>query len=172
MTMDIVANMRVLLVTGMVAMAAVACRQRDAAATQPAVKPPPSETTAEATATTEGKSQFDEAAFSLSIAPRAKVVRGQSGEVVISLSAKAPYHVNQEYPHRFKVTAVHGLATPSSSIMRDPAKVTPARLELVVPVTLDPSGPHKLDGELAFSLCTDERCLMENRSLSALLDAQ
>jgi hypothetical protein len=154
--------MRTLLALAVSAISAVACN-RDAVANQGTEKPV---ATPEPQAATAAKAQFDEATFNLSIAPRTAVAKGQSGEVVVVLTAKPPFHVNQEYPHRLKVTATRGLTTPSTTIQRDPAKVTPPRLELVVPVTLAQDGPHGLDGEMSFSLCTDEKCLMEKRQLT------
>jgi hypothetical protein len=157
---------RSLAVLALTAGATVACN-RDAVANQRADKPAALPTPEEASQLASvGKAQFDESAFNLGIAPRAAIEKGQSGELVVVLTAKPPYHVNKEYPHRFKVTATRGLTTPSSTIQRDPAKVSPARLELLVPVTLEQNGPHGLEGELSFSLCTEEKCLMEKRSLT------
>lgn len=160
----------VLIALALAASSAAGCN-RDAVANQsterPGAVPNASEAKApEGQGVTGAKTQFDESAFNLSIAPRAAVDRGQSGEVVVVLTAKAPFHVNHEYPHRLKVIAARGLTTPSTTIQRDPAKVTPARLELVVPVTLGQSGPYGLDGEMSFSVCTDEKCLMEKRQLT------
>ncbi len=156
---------RTSLVLVLAAVWAVACN-RDAVANQNAEKSGAMPDVPEHQAGTTSKSQFDESSFSLSIAPKAAVDKGQSGELLVVLTAKAPFHVNQEYPHRFKVTATRGLTTPSSAIQRDPAKVTPPRLELVVPVTLGQNGPFGLDGEMSFSLCTEEKCLMEKRQLT------
>jgi hypothetical protein len=180
--MDSEMTLRTFTAITLVAMVAVAC-QREAGAnqvavdrtdqslSQPAQQKPLPPAVNDTSAAMAGKSQFAESTFNLSIAPRAAVSRGQSGELVISLTAKSPFHVNQEYPHRFKVSATRGLTTPTSTIQRDPIKVTPARLELVVPVTLGANGPFGLDGEMSFSLCTAEKCLMEKRPLTVALDA-
>lgn len=124
---------------------------------------------AEALAKPAASSRFDEPAFSLSIAPKGQPSRGQPAEFVIVLSAKAPFHVNKEYPHRFKVTTARGLTTTSNVIQRDPSKVSPERLELDVPAKLGQDGPFGIEGEMSFSLCTDEKCLMEKRQLAAPL---
>jgi hypothetical protein len=156
---------RTSLVLALTAVLAAACN-RDAVANQNAEKSPAIPTPLGQQAGTVAKTQFDEPAFSLSIASKAPVDKGQSGELLVVLTAKAPYHVNQEYPHRLKVTATRGLTTPHATIQRDPAKVTSPRLELVVPVTLGQDGPFGLDGEMSFSLCTEEKCLMEKRQLT------
>lgn len=156
---------RTSLVLTLAAVLAAACN-RDAVANQNADKSAAIPNVPEQQAGTVARSQFDEAGFNLSIAPKTAVDKGQSGELLVVLTAKAPFHVNQEYPHRFKVTATRGLTTPSTTIQRDPAKVTPPRLELVVPVTLGQNSPFGLDGEMSFSLCTEEKCLMEKRQLT------
>ena len=113
-----------------------------------------------------GKASYDEAAFGLSLSARGKLNKGQTGELAVVLVAKPPFHVNLEYPHRFKVSSARGLATSATTIQRDAAKLSESRLEMVVPVTLNDSGPARLDGEVSFSVCTSEKCLMEKRQLS------
>ncbi|HEY5957647.1 MAG TPA: hypothetical protein VIV60_13875 [Polyangiaceae bacterium] len=113
-----------------------------------------------------GKARYEETAFNLNIAPKAAVSRGQPAELAVYLTAKAPYHVNQEYPHRFKITASRGLSAPTTTIERDPKRLTPERLEMLVPVSVGNDNPLGLDGELSFSLCTAEKCLLEKRKLT------
>jgi hypothetical protein len=142
----------------------VAC-QRSASANQPAEQsaaPAPA-----AAAQQAAQTRFDESAFSLEIAPKAAVARGQTGELLVRLAAKAPYHVNQEYPHRFKITEARGLSVDGTkTIERDPKRLTPEKLELSVPVTVGNEQRSGVDGEMSFSLCTAEKCLMEKRKLT------
>lgn len=147
----------------------LAC-QRDAAADQGVGKAVASSAASEHTAAPASRARFDESAFSLSIASKSPAQRNQPTELTIALAAKAPYHVNQEYPHRFKVLVTHGLTTSSTVIQRDAEKVTPDRLELLIPISVGQDAPFSLEGEMSFSLCTDEKCLMEKRRLSTTLE--
>lgn len=113
-----------------------------------------------------GKSTYDETAFGLNLSARGKLNKGQPGELAVVLVAKPPFHVNLEYPHRFKVSSTRGLTTPATTIQRDAAKLSESRLEMVVPVTLTDASPAGLEGEMSFSVCTSEKCLIEKRQLS------
>jgi hypothetical protein len=119
------------------------------------------------TAATTPQAKFDEGAFRLESSVPSSVKAGESFQVKLVLSAKAPYHVNAEYPHRFKVMSVAGGKADSEMVTRDPAKLTAASLELLVPMTASGIGKGELVGELSFSLCTADKCLMEKRKLKA-----
>ena len=145
----------------------VSACNRDAVANQAAEKASSTPAEAAQPVSNEAKGRFDESTFTLSIVPKTLSGKGSAGELLIVLEAKAPFHVNGEYPHRFRVTSARGLTTLTETIQRDPARVTPSKLELSVPVTLGQAGPFGLTGEMSFSVCTDEKCLMEKRRLAA-----
>lgn len=85
------------------------------------------------------------------------------------LVAKPPYHCNPEYPHKFKLSAAPaGLAYPEETVRG--AKVTPERTVLSIPANAQSSGKPTIAGTLSFSVCTEERCLVEKRDLSVALD--
>ncbi|MEY4547516.1 MAG: hypothetical protein RL685_3711 [Pseudomonadota bacterium] len=85
------------------------------------------------------------------------------------LVAKPPYHCNAEYPHKFKLSsAPPGLAYPEETVRG--AKITPERTVLSIPANAQTSGKPTVAGTLSFSVCTEERCLVEKRELSVALD--
>ena len=51
-------------------------------------------------------------------------------------------------------------------------KVTPSRGVLEVPVQAQSAGKAKVAGILQFSVCDDERCLVEKRDLSLDLEVR
>lgn len=112
-----------------------------------------------------GQSKFDEAAFAVEMASKNPVKVGETGHLTITLTPKAPFHVNAEYPHRFKVTSAKGSNAPATVVTAEPAKRKPTQLELSVPVVPSQIGSGELEGELSFSVCTAEKCLMEKRQL-------
>lgn len=85
------------------------------------------------------------------------------------LVAKPPYHCNEEYPHKFKLNAAPaGLSYPEETVRG--MKVTPERSVLTIPVNAQSAGKPTVAGTLSFSVCTEERCLVEKRELSVALD--
>jgi hypothetical protein len=128
--------------------------------------------TAEQPASSSGQAKYDESAFGLEITASNAMKSGGQGVVSVALSAKAPYHVNAEYPHRFKVLSAKGASVVSPTVTVDSSKLTPARLTLDVPVSLTQAGSGEVLGEMAFSVCTSEKCLMEKRTLRASLTVE
>lgn len=87
------------------------------------------------------------------------------------LVAKPPYHVNAEYPHKFTFSEPPaGLEYPEK-IVRG-MQVTPERGALRLPVVAKSAGPSTVSGTLSFSVCTEERCLVEKRELQVALDVK
>jgi len=85
------------------------------------------------------------------------------------LVAKPPYHCNPEYPHKFKLNAAPpGLSYPEETVRG--MKVTPGRSVLAIPVNAQSAGKPTITGTLSFSVCTEERCMVEKRDLSLVLD--
>jgi hypothetical protein len=114
--------------------------------------------------------QFEEAAFSLRLEPRAPYAVGKPGVVVLQLRAKEPHHINQEYPHKLKLKATDGVVFPQPVLGRDAMKIAEKSAELSVPFTPGKSGAYSIGGDFAFSLCTSDRCLMEKRTLAVSIN--
>ena len=98
---------------------------------------------------------------------------GKEGTVEIVLDAKAPFHVNDQYPIKFKVKEGAGREVcrrPWSARTRRSSK----QCEATMPVAFVPesAGQHTVAGQLSFSVCTDENCLMEKRDLSLVVDVK
>jgi hypothetical protein len=87
------------------------------------------------------------------------------------LVAKAPYHCNAEYPHKFKLGAPSpGVTYPEETVRG--MQVTPERSVLRIPLQAANAGLVKVSGALSFSVCTEERCLVEKRELSLDLEVK
>jgi hypothetical protein len=55
---------------------------------------------------------------------------------------------------------------------RDAMSVEQMSIGLRVPLKPTRSGPHKVQADFAFSLCTADRCLIEKRAVETEIDAQ
>ncbi|HEY4103867.1 MAG TPA: hypothetical protein VGM44_08250 [Polyangiaceae bacterium] len=117
-------------------------------------------------------SKYSESNFDLVLAPKGNYASGQAGEAEIVLSAKAPFHVNQNYPYKFKLKEAPGLKFASPVVGKDQVKLEPARATLPVAFTPESAGKHTLAGQLSFSVCTDDKCMIEKRELALDIDAK
>jgi hypothetical protein len=117
---------------------------------------------------TQGKVVSEEA-FSTWLQTASPVKAGAPVVLEAVLVAKPPYHCNPEYPHKFKFNAAPaGLAYPEETVRG--MKVTPERSVLAMPVKAERAGKPTVSGTLSFSVCTEERCMVEKRDLSLALD--
>ncbi len=116
-----------------------------------------------------GAAKFTDPAFDLTLeAPKASLKAGQAGSVEVVLTAKAPYHVNDKYPIKLKLKETAGVKYENLTIGKDAAKVEAMKAVLPVSFTPDGAGKRTVAGQFAFSVCTEDKCLMEKRDL--LLD--
>jgi len=110
-----------------------------------------------------------EDAFSAWLQTASPAKAGGPVQLEAVLVAKPPYHCNPEYPHKFKLNpAPAGLAYPEETVRG--MKVTPERSTLAIPVNAQSAGKPTISGTLSFSVCTEERCMVEKRDLSVALD--
>jgi hypothetical protein len=147
---------------------AVAAAIPAAPGAEPAVKPV-ADVAAPAAAR---QSQVKDANFELTLSPKGSYEVGKPAEAEILLEAKAPFHVNDKYPYKFKLKEASGLSFPGPQVGKDAVKLEKARATMSVAFTPKSAGKHELAGQFAFSVCTDDKCLIEKRDLSLLVDAK
>lgn len=115
-----------------------------------------------------GAAKFTDPAFEVSLEPKGAAKAGQASALEITLLAKAPYHVNDKYPLKLKLKETPGVKFDSLVVGKDAAKVEATKAVMPVSFTPDGAGKRTVAGQFAFSVCTDDKCLMEKRDL--LLD--
>jgi hypothetical protein len=135
----------------------------------PSAAAPAGATQAEAAPAPTGAAKFSDAAFDVSVeAPKSALKAGQAGSVEVVLSAKAPYHVNDKYPIKLKLKETPGVKYENLLIGKDAVKLEAMKAVMPVSFTPDAAGKKTVAGQFSFSVCTDDKCLMEKRDL--LLD--
>jgi hypothetical protein len=174
------------------ALLAVACKREAPPATQearapstaqpsPAAQAPapttpaatqPASATAEAPVVALGNARYSEPSFDLAVRPSGSYASGQEGKVEIVLDAKPPFHVNHQYPYKFKAKAGPGVKFPQPVVGKDQAKLEQQRVTMLVGFVPESGGKQSVAGQFAFSVCTDETCLMEKRDLSLVVDVK
>lgn len=110
--------------------------------------------------------------FDVNLAPKGSYEVGKPGEAEIVLVAKDPFHVNEKYPYKFKLKESAGLKFPSAVVGKDQVKLEAKRATLVVPFTPEKAGKHTVAGTFLFSVCTDDKCLIERQELSLDIEAK
>ena len=154
----------------------------EATATEPTPSAPPAATAANSAATgtaaaeaapaAPAQSKYSEAGFDLVLQPKGAYSSGQAGEAEIVLNAKPPFHVNDKYPYKFKIKEAPGLKFANLVVAKDAVKLEPARATVPVAFTPESAGKHTVAGQLSFSVCTDDKCMIEKRDLSLDIDAK
>jgi hypothetical protein len=119
-----------------------------------------------------GSSRYDEAKFALVAQAAGAYAPGKEGAIEIVLDAKPPFHANQQYPYKFKAKEAAGVKFAQPVVGKDAAKLEPQRVTMRVPFTPDGAGQRTVSGQFAFSVCTEETCLMEKRDLSLVVDVK
>ena len=119
---------------------------------------------------TPAASHVNEANFELKFSGKEAYEAGKPGDAIITIDAKPPFHVNDKYPYKFKLKETAGLKFAAPVVGKDAAKVEKMRVTMPVAFTPEAAGKHTLAGVLSFSVCTDDKCLIEKRDLT--LDVQ
>jgi len=109
--------------------------------------------------------KVSDASFDVSLeAPKAPLKAGQAGTVEVLLVAKAPFHVNDKYPIKMKLKETPGVKYANLVVGKDAAKVE--AMKATMPLSFTPeAGKRQIAGQFLFSVCTDDKCLMEKRDL-------
>lgn len=128
--------------------------------TQPLEAEKPAATTAS------GQQRYQEEAFDVSLLAPSELGAQKPLSFTVKLTAKSGYKVNDEYPIKFVVESTPGVTAAKQKVTREDATIDKKSAQLPVVVTLEGPGPHRIAGRLSFSVCTDERCLIEKRDLS------
>lgn len=118
------------------------------------------------------KSQVSEDSFDLKVEPSGSYAVGTEGQVQIVLDAKAPFHVNKEYPYSFALNESPGVKFASMKVQKDAVKLEAQRATMSVPFTPSEAGAHTISGTFKFSVCTDEQCLIKKQELALSVDVK
>jgi hypothetical protein len=91
-----------------------------------------------------------------------RYVPGEMASLVAIVAAKGDYKCNDKYPTRFTVSAASGLTATEPVVTGSLAGKTGS---IAIPVRITSRGSASLAGELRFSVCSAERCLLEKQDL-------
>lgn len=129
----------------------------------------PGPTTAAGQGVVKGPAVQDEPFVTWLQASAPLAAKGKS-EITVVLEAKKPYKCNDKYPYKFKVGSSAGLTATEATVRG--MQIGKERSTMTIPVTVGDPGKASLTGELSFSVCTDDKCLIEKQTLTISLDVQ
>lgn len=127
----------------------------------------------EDTSTPMAEAKIDNEAYTCEIATNGPYKAGTEGTVKITFVAKADYHVNKDYPHKFKAAdPPEGVTYPKPVLTKADGSFDEKKGAFQLPFTATKAGKFKLGGKLHFSVCTDAQCRMEKVDLELEVEAK
>ncbi|MBL9037240.1 MAG: hypothetical protein JNG84_01875 [Archangium sp.] len=150
-----------------------------AACTQPPVVAPPVAPARAPEAV--GAPRVEAETYAVTLAPVGPYPPTSAGEVIVSIEARAGYHVNADYPVKFTTAKDATVTFASPAIpLRDVLHKTPCEKQPTeacaasakVPFTAGAAGDAVVAGTLAFSVCSAEQCLIEKVPLRLTLSVR
>ena len=117
------------------------------------------------------KPSYSESNFDVAIKGKGDYSAGKEGEAEIVLEAKAPFHANDKYPYKFKLEDSAGVTYPAKIVGKDKAKVEHMKVTLPVAFSAE-KGKKKISGVFHFSVCTEDKCMIEKRPLALDVDVK
>jgi hypothetical protein len=115
-------------------------------------------------------SSLEETAFRIEFTAQPSVKVGEAFPILLKLAALNGYKVNQEYPLKFALDGAQ-LAFDPAILKKEQLTLEPKTAELKGKATATAKGELTLHGKLSFSVCTDERCLIEKREVAVKVNA-
>jgi hypothetical protein len=93
---------------------------------------------------------------------------GQAATLTVSLKALEPFKCNDKYPYKFKFEP-NAAVSFQSDVVRG-MKIEGKQATLSAPFTPKAAGKQTVSGELSFSVCTPDKCLVEKQRLTISFD--
>lgn len=106
--------------------------------------------------------------FTVQMQAASPVKVGEATTITVLLTAQAPFKCNDKYPYKFKFEPNPGVGF-QSDVVRG-MKIEGKQASLNAQVTAKAAGKQTVAGELSFSVCTPDKCLVEKKRLSVSFD--
>ena len=125
-------------------------------------------------ATSIAASKKDAQSYNVELKAAGPYKKGSEGSVELVLTPKAGYHVNPDYPAKFKVAdpAPEGVNFPKKVLKKEDGKFEEAKASLKIPFVAEKAGKTKIAGLFQFSVCSDKNCFMEKAELDVEIDVK
>jgi hypothetical protein len=106
------------------------------------------------------------------IVPSGNYKVGAEGFVKVTIASKGEYHINPQYPYKFKAAApaAEGVTYPKPVLQRADGTFETTRGTFQVPFVATKAGKATIGGTLHLSVCTATNCVMDKVALDIVVD--
>lgn len=120
---------------------------------------------------------FETATYKLELEPIGAYKKGEPASFRVVLRTKGEFHVNEEYPTKFKATDTAAVRFAAAQLGRadhpEAFKAVPCAsgkdnctLELTVGFTPQESGNVRIGGEMSIGVCNKDNCIFDKKTLA------
>ena len=157
------------------ALCAGGCSNSEAAQARPT--PAPAQATPLASpegANVHAGARSDNEKYTAEIKASGSYAPGAQGTVEVVLAPKGGYHINAQYPYKFKVTdpAPEGVTFPKPLLSRADGSFEETKGSFHVPFVAAKAGRVTVGGTLYLSVCSDANCIMDKVDLEVEVEAK
>lgn len=111
--------------------------------------------------------KIGEANFTVWMQAVPKLKAGQQGVVEVVLVPKEPFHTNENYPYKIKMSdPPAGVSFPQAIVRKEGMSLSPQRGVMRVPFVASAPGDARIAGKFSFSVCSSDQCLIDSRDLA------
>lgn len=98
---------------------------------------------------------------------------GAAGSVRVSLTAKAGFHINEQYPYRFRASPpVDGISYPKPVLERADGQFEEKTAVFQLPFIASRAGEFSVGGVLNLSVCSPTSCVVQKAPLAVTVHVQ
>jgi len=120
------------------------------------------------------KAKVEAEAYVVEMKATGPYAAGKEGTVEITIEPRGAYHVNEQYPTKFKLVdpAPEGVTFPKALLKKEDGTFSEKKGTFKVPFVAAKSGKAKVAGTLSISMCSASNCLMEKIDLELDVDVK
>ena len=98
---------------------------------------------------------------------------GAAGSVKVTLTTKGVFHINSQYPYRFKAASPpEGVSYPKPVLERGDAQFEEKKAVFTLPFVASHAGKFTVGGVFSMSVCSAGSCIMQKASLEIPVTVQ
>jgi hypothetical protein len=105
-------------------------------------------------------------AFELELRPVGTYKAGKLGAAQVVLKPRGGFKVNDKYPYKFEFAKLDGIKPLTEQVSSDSLELSRERAVMTLRFTPLATGQATVAGQFRFSVCTDDRCLVERQELA------
>ena len=119
------------------------------------------------------KARSEEDHYTAEIRPEGRYTVSKEGTVEVVVTAKGDFHLDPQFPIKFKVDKPSdGITIPKDVLRREDGKFDERGGSFHVPFTAGRAGTFLIGGTVSLSVCNEKRCVMEKVPLDLEVTVQ